>query len=332
MVAEQVGEVLSDDHQRSPSLVDVLSKLAAYWVLCECGVEIGKAGIDGWAKKGLRLGNEIDSLNDKIQRTKSPSRKAAKQDELEKLRAQSDAIDKEWGEAREETDAYREMFADACEFCRKKCIIGANEFFNAALIDFDPTRLQPHQGPSEDRMREMVSLLDNVHSAMWKTQRWANLRKPTMRSARRVTPEKRNSFIVRSLNHIETVSGSFGQDNPSKGLNAGVKPRSANLTIDDKPFLGLVFQHDSTVKRIGYEGNFPIQLAPQRLKLLKFVHEAGKVGRTQSEIVPNIILDKNTLTSEKNRIKQDLKTIDIDLGPRGQYVVRCTRIAKKKSL
>jgi hypothetical protein len=94
----------------------------------------------------------------------------------------------------------------------------------------------------------------------------------------------------------------------------------------------LVFQHDSTVKRIGYEGNLPIQLAPQRLKLLKFVHEAGNDGRTQSEIVPKIILNKNTLTSEKNRIKLDLKTFDIDLGPRGQYVVRCTRIAKKKSV
>jgi hypothetical protein len=332
VVAKQVSDVVSDDHQGSASLVEVLCTLAAHWVLCECGLEIGKSGHDGWAKEGLRLGDEIDSLHSKIQRSKSASRKAAKQNELEKLRAQSDTIDKDWGEANEETNTYLEMFREACEFCKTKCTFGVHEVFNAALVDFDPTRLQPDQGPSEDRMLEMVSRLDNLHSAKWNTQQWANLSKPTMRAARRVTAEKRNSFIVRNLKHIGTVSGSFGQDNPLKGLNAGVKPRSASLRIDDKPYLGLVFQHDSTVKRIGYEGNLPIQLAPQRLKLLKFVHEAGNDGRTQSEIVPKIILNKNTLTSEKNRIKLDLKTFDIDLGPRGQYVVRCTRIAKKKSV
>ena len=325
VVAEHLSDGVGRDHHGSPSLVDVLCTLAAHWVLCECGLEIGKAGRDGWAKEELRLSDEIDSLNDKIQRIKSPSGKAAKQNELEKLRAQSDAMNKEWGEAHEETDTYREMFSEACEFCRKKCAKGVHEVFNAALVDFDPTRLQPDQGPSEDRMLEMVSRLDNLHSAKWNTQRWSNLSKPTMRVAKRVSQNKRDSFIVRNLKHISTVAGPFEQDNPLNGLNAEVKPASASPLIDIVPYLGLRFHHDSTVSRIGSDyAHLPlIPLAPQPLKLLKFIHDAGERGRTMNELVPAIIANKRILATEKSRL--NLSEIDIDLGPAGQYVVRCTK-------
>jgi hypothetical protein len=93
----------------------------------------------------------------------------------------------------------------------------------------------------------------------------------------------------------------------------------------EAPFLGLVFNHDSTVSRQGddYKHIPPIPLAPQRLKLLKFIHEAGERGRTVAELVPRIVANKRILTSEKSRL--DLSEIDIDLGENGQYVVRCTK-------
>lgn len=312
VVAEHFSDGVGRDHQGAPSLVDVLCTLAAHWVLCECGLEIGKAGRDGWAKEELRLSDEIDSLNDKIQRIKSPSRKAAKQNELEKLRAQSDAMNKEWGEAHEETDTYREMFSEACEFCRRKCAKGVHEVFNAALVDFDPTRLQPDQGPSEDRMLEMVSRLDNLHSAKWNTQRWSNLSKPTMRVAKRVAQNKRDSFIVRNLKHISTVAGPFEQDNPLNGLNADVKPASANPSIEDKSFLGLLFHDNLTVSRLGndYKDKITcvISLSPQQFQILKFIHGAGKNGRTKNEMD---VAGFTSLKQEKTKINEKLIPVDL---------------------
>ncbi len=202
VAAEQISNVEERYYPRVPSLVDVLCTLAANWALCECGVEIGKVGVDGWSKEGLRLGDEIDSLIAKIQQIGSPSRKATQQKKLEKLQAQSDTINKEWAEAHHESDVYRELFWDAREFCISELGIGDNELFNAALVGFNPDRLQLGQGPSKHRITELAMLLSNLKLDNWKTQRWANPAKPTMRAARRVTPEKLNSFIVQNLKQV----------------------------------------------------------------------------------------------------------------------------------
>lgn len=178
VVAKQVRDVVGPD-QGVPSLVEVLCTLAANWVLCECGVEIGKAGRDGWAKMGLQLGERIDFLNAHIPLLDSPSRKAACQAELEQLEAESNALNAEWGQAHGEADACCELFWAAREFCTRACGIGDNELFNAALVGFDPERLQPGQGPSKHRMTELVMLLSNMNRDKWKSQPWANATKPT---------------------------------------------------------------------------------------------------------------------------------------------------------
>lgn len=218
MVAKHINAVADTNRQGVPSLVDVLNTLAAYWRLCECGLEIGKAGYDGWEKKGLRLGSEIDSLSVQIPLIKAPSKKAAMQVDLANLNAKSEAINKEWGQAHDETDAYRELFWDAREFCVKACGIGDSEVFNAALIGFDPSQLKPGQEPSKHRMSEIVLLLRSLQRNQWETQPWANPTKPTMRASRQVTPDKLNSFNVRKLKseagkpkHGGTMSGSWGQ-------------------------------------------------------------------------------------------------------------------------
>jgi hypothetical protein len=325
VVAEHLSDGVGRDHQGAPSLVDVLCTLAAHWVLCECGLEIGKAGRDGWAKEGLQLDEKIDSLNTRIPDIESPSKKAAMPADLEKLEAQSKALNEEWGQTQGEADAYRELFWTAREFCKNRFGIGGKELLNAALVGFDPERLQPGQGPSQHRMTELAMLLSNLKRDIWESLPWANPTKPTMRVAKRVAQNKRDSFIVRNLKHISTVAGPFEQDNPLNGLNAEVKPASASPLIDIVPYLGLRFHHDSTVSRIGSDyAHLPlIPLAPQPLKLLKFIHDAGERGRTVNELVPAIIANKRILTTEKSRL--NLSEIDIDLGPAGQYVVRCTK-------
>ena len=288
MVAEHISDVVGRDHQRVPSLVDVLCTLAAHWVLCECGMEIGKAGLDGWVKKGLRLGEEIDLLNVQIPIIESPTKKLAFQANLEQLEAQSKALNDEWGQAYAEADAYSEMFWDAREFCTKACGIGDNELFNAALVGFDPERLQPGQGPSKHRMTELAMLLSNLNRDKWESQPWANPTKPTMRTAKRVAPDRLNSFIVHHLKHVETTS------------------------IDEPPYLGLMFHDDSTVSRLGdaYKDKRTsvISLSPQQFKILKFIHGAGIIGRTKSE------MDAEGFTSlkqEKTKINEKLIPLDL---------------------
>lgn len=215
---EHVSDVVGRAHQEVPRLVDVLCTLAANWARSKCGMEIGQVGIDGWAIKGLRLGEEIDLLNVQIPIIESPTKKAAFQANLEQLEAQSKALNDEWGQAHDEADACCELFWDAREFCTKACGIGDNELFNAALVGFDPERLQPGQGPSKHRMSKIAALLRNLPRDKWVTQPWANPTKPTMRAARRVALDMLNSFIVRNLKskagkskHVGTVSGPSGQ-------------------------------------------------------------------------------------------------------------------------
>jgi len=212
------SDVVGHNPQGVPSLVDVLCTLAAHWVQCECGIEIGQAGLDGWKKKGLQLGEKIDLLNAQIQVIESPSRKAAMQADLEQLEAQSKALNEEWGQAHDEADAYRELFWAAREFCTRACGIGDPEILNAALVGFDPTRLQPDQSPSEDRMTELAILLSNLNRDKWESQPWANPAKPNMRAAKQVAPNHRNQFIVRNVKsnagkpkQVGTASGPSGQ-------------------------------------------------------------------------------------------------------------------------
>ncbi|MEJ7590122.1 MAG: hypothetical protein WKF77_01095 [Planctomycetaceae bacterium] len=92
------------------------------------------------------------------------------------------------------------------------------------------------------------------------------------------------------------------------------------------PFLGLVFHHDSTVSRLGdeYKGTFAA-LSPQGLVLLKFIHAAGERGRTKPEIIPAVIANAGILKSEKNRLNDDLIPLDLNLGPRSQYILTCCK-------
>jgi hypothetical protein len=199
VVVEHVSDEVGRDHQAVPSLVDVLCKLADYWVRCECGKKIKEAGIDGWAKKGLGLGERIDLLNARIPDIESPSRKAAMQTDLEKLEAQSKALNEEWRKAYDEARACEKLFLEAREFCKYTCNVDDDELFNAALVRFRSELLQPGQEPSKRRMSKIKSLLKNLHPDEWKTKPWASPTKPTLMAASRVRPDKLNSFIVQEL-------------------------------------------------------------------------------------------------------------------------------------
>ena len=88
------------------------------------------------------------------------------------------------------------------------------------------------------------------------------------------------------------------------------------------PFLGLVFNHDSTVSRLGDDyKDKRIPVEPQPLLLLKFVHDGGPDGRTQNAIISALSIDQNNLKSVKNRVNETLIPLGLSLGPRGQYAV-----------
>ena len=67
MSATDVRRVVEHNGQGVPSLVHVLSTLAAYWRLCACGLEIGQAGKEGWQKKCERLESELYPLQGEIE-------------------------------------------------------------------------------------------------------------------------------------------------------------------------------------------------------------------------------------------------------------------------
>lgn len=222
MSASEVRRGVEHNAQVGPSLVHVLSTVAAYWRLCECGLELGRDGTDGWQQKCERLEAELYPLQAKIERLEELSKLTSDaqllmQQETElaefrgefsllcaDIRAKEAPIEAEWEQAHDEAATYREMFWDAREFCAKACGIGDDEVFNAALVGFNPSQLMPGQEPSKQRMPEIVSLLRDLPREEWETQPWANPPKPVMRTIRRVTPERLKSFNVRTLkNSIE---------------------------------------------------------------------------------------------------------------------------------
>lgn len=98
-------------------------------------------------------------------------------------------------------------------------------------------------------------------------------------------------------------------------------------------YLGLEFGSEYTISRNGegYHHVPPIPLAPQQYRLLKFIHEAQQFGRTQDEILEAFGgISRGSIGTEKNRVKVKLAPIDIDLGPSGKYIVRCTRNLKNE--
>ena len=109
VVAEHISDVVGCNPQGVPSLDDVLSTLAAYWVLCGCGIEILDSECNGLERK-------IDSLRDQIPQIEATYDKEAMPPELAILEAQSEALNDEWEQAHDEADAYCEMFGEACEF------------------------------------------------------------------------------------------------------------------------------------------------------------------------------------------------------------------------
>ena len=242
MFAADVCRVVEHNGQGVPSLVHALSTLAAYWRLCECGLEIGRDGKEGWQQKCERLESElyplqgeIELLEKLIKETSDPPRLLQQETKLGELQAKLSLlstdiqakeapIDAEWEQAHNETEVYRELLWDAREFCTKACGIGDNEVFNAALVGFDPSQLKPGQEPSKQRMPEIVSLLRNLQRHEWETQPWANPTKPTMRARRRVTPERLNLFNVRNLK--ESIADPILQ--PTTSVKAGGKGGKAD--------------------------------------------------------------------------------------------------------
>jgi hypothetical protein len=116
---------------------------------------------------------------------------------------------------------------------------------------------------------------------------------------------------------IETAGLSNSEDS-----NRETSPDPETSKKPEAPFLGLVFNHDSTVSRLGdaYK-NKKIRVEPQPLELLKFVHDGGPDGRTQIAIISELRIDQKNLKSVKERVNSALISIDLSLGPRGQYVV-----------
>jgi hypothetical protein len=106
-----------------------------------------------------------------------------------------------------------------------------------------------------------------------------------------------------------------------------------NQIAKKQPYLGLEFGNENTISRNGedYQHVQPIPLTPQQFKLLKFVHEARQEGRTQAAITVELGgITVGTLGTEKNKLKSKLLPIDIDLGPRGKYIVQCTKHLKNE--
>lgn len=319
MVARHYNDVARRGHQRTTTLVDVLCKLANYWMRCECGAGIGIAGLDGWKKRGLELGERIDLLNTQMPVVKSPSKKSAMQAELATLKAESEALETDWAQASEEADAHSDLFGKARQFCTRACGLGDTELFNAALVGFDPDRLPPQFGPSKHRMTEITTLLKNLHPDTWNSQPWANPTRPTMRAAKRVGPNQLLSFIDQNLRstaktaeHVGTESGPAAQDDPLLGLNAKVKTTSVNSSTDTRPYLGLLFNDDFTVSRLGNDyqdkRTCVIALSRQQFQILKFIHEAGENGRTKSEMEA---AGFTSLRQEKWKINDKLIPIDL---------------------
>ena len=253
MSAPDVCRVVEHNGQGMPSLVHVLSTLAAYWRLCECGLEIGRDGKDGWQQKCERLESELYPLQGKIERleklnkvTTDPRQLMQQETELAELQAELSLLSAEiqakeaptqaeWEQAHNETDAYRELFWDAREFCVKACGIEDHEVFNAALVGFDPSQLKPGQEPSKQRMPEIVLLLRNLKRHEWETQPWANLTQPKMRARRRVTPDRLNLFNVRNLK--ESIADPNLQPTTSvkaggKGGKAGDETRDVDVSVE----------------------------------------------------------------------------------------------------
>ncbi len=114
-----------------------------------------------------------------------------------------------------------------------------------------------------------------------------------------------------------------------KGAEGHMLPAAEVAPVPPPPpsFLGLVFNSDLTVSRLGteYRDILPIELSPQGLKLVRFIHDAGERGRTKNEIIPDIIAGSGILKSEKDRLKNDLIPLDLHLGPRSQYVLTCSK-------
>jgi hypothetical protein len=177
-------------------LSSVLGTLATNWVTCECAMRIANHGLDGWQKKIPQVDAEIDRLNAQLEVVESASKKDELTAKRETLKAQSQALFDEWKKADEETDDYRILFRDALSFCNEECP-GLNEnhdfddLFIASLFDFTPQQIS-----HEAKFAESLEFVDKCPRDKWDSQPWANPVKPTMKAARRVAPNHRQSFIT----------------------------------------------------------------------------------------------------------------------------------------
>ncbi len=174
--------------------------------------------------------------------------------------------------------------------------------------------------PLHMAMQLMGSELGNTPKEPW----WMEPCEPNMLNPIPAVMHQIDEELRRSAANEETIA----EDEVTNAESSEASHQLSKVHIDsniDIPFLGLVFNHDSTVSRRGlnYDSVPAIPLPPQPLKLLKFVHEAGQKGRTQNEILTSLEISSRSLATEKNRLKDSLIPIDVDLGPKGQYIVRC---------
>jgi len=199
VVGKQASDVDGLKDRRVTGLVDVLCTLAANWVRCECEKKIREAGVNGWEKRGLLLGERIDLLNKQLPVVKSRAKRKVMENEVKQLEAKSDALNQEWRKVYDETRAFENWFEEARDFCKQTCNINDDELFNSALVRFRSKRLQPEQVPSDSRMAKIKSMLKVVPSARWKGHTWANPPKPTWGTAKRASPSVLDSFITQEL-------------------------------------------------------------------------------------------------------------------------------------
>ena len=297
---------------RMPTLADVLCQLAQYWMICECALDLSVRGLGGWRTKTLQLDEKIDSLNVRLADTKSPSKKKAIQAELDLLKTQSTDLTEEWERTHEETDKYKDLFEEARTFCTRSCGIGNHELFAAAVVGFDPERLPPHHGPSKPRMTQITATISDLPRNKWASLPWANPARPTMRAKRRVSPDMVHSFRLQQLKHLETALKVPGHADSLSGMAGRSEALSASTPVDEAPYLGLVFNHDLTVSRLGEAYSNPtrcaIQLSVQQFTILRFMHDAGPNGRTTTEMNAQ---GYTSLKQEKQKIKDKLIPLDL---------------------
>jgi len=167
--------------------------------------------------------------------------------------------------------AMAHFFAAICE---------GNELFNSLPV---PSRNNLNRVTIGIPPRRLFELL-NDFARVFNELSLLEMSSKTVRSSLQENgfPYRPNEFFS-LLEQFERLDQSFTDTTGLSISEDSKRETSPDPETNKKPdatFLGLVFNHDSTVSRHGddYKHIPPIPLAPQPLKLLKFIHDAGQRG------------------------------------------------------